>query len=480
MAISVVIPLYNKEKYIARTIKSVLSQLNKEDEIIIVNDGSKDHSVEQVKRMKDHRIKLFHQENGGASSARNKGVTLASNSLIAFIDADDIWYQDYLYEMRKLIKEYPDAVVYGANYDILEKHKKSMMSYPGIDKDTGLITNYFESAITYTPLWTSAVIVRKEAFMSVGGFSKDCKICEDVDLWCRLALYGKIAYRNKPLALYNRDVEGMLSREKMHSCLFPFLANHFKVSEFAGNPISYESVTRFIQARRLVAVKYALFNANNPIEARDILRNMKPSKEINKQYRMLYVATYLPYRSLMLVRKVQLVLKRSAILMRNVLFKISLHLLPSFMYSKTSTRVKSWLAKGVLPFVGERINWGKKIKMSTNISIGNDSGVGNHAFLNGPISIGNDVMMGTNVKIFRRNHVTSRTDIPMRVQGMTKPKKLVIEDDVWIGDDVTIIPSVDRIGRGSIIGTGAVVTHNIPEYSVCVGNPGRVVRNRKS
>ena len=94
--ISVVIPLYNKEKQVAHTLQSVLRQTFQDFEIVIVDDGSTDHSVEEVEKVRDTRIRLVHQQNAGVSAARNRGISEAKYDLIAFLDADDEWKPEYL------------------------------------------------------------------------------------------------------------------------------------------------------------------------------------------------------------------------------------------------------------------------------------------------------------------------------------------------------------------------------------------------
>lgn len=94
------------------------------------------------------------------------------------------------------------------------------------------------------------------------------------------------------------------------------------------------------------------------------------------------------------------------------------------------------------------------------------------------MKIGKHVMMGPEVLIYTQNHDFSRTDIPMDQQGWSKERPVVIEDDVWIGSRVTILPGV-IIGRGSIVGASAVVTKSFPPYSVIAGNPASVVKSRK-
>lgn len=125
------------------------------------------------------------------------------------------------------------------------------------------------------------------------------------------------------------------------------------------------------------------------------------------------------------------------------------------------------------------INFGAHLKVSTDLSVGTDVGIGDYSRINGPTEIGNHVMIGPNVAIYRVNH-GMKLDRPMSQQPMTTPTLLQIEDDVWLGDGAIIFPGCTRIGRGSIIGASAVVTHDIPEYSIVVGNPGKIIKDRRT
>ena len=127
---------------------------------------------------------------------------------------------------------------------------------------------------------------------------------------------------------------------------------------------------------------------------------------------------------------------------------------------------------------GKKVSVGRKCFVHKNTEIGDYSGIGYACEINNGVKIGNNVMMGPSVLIYTQNHNTSRVDIPMREQGMREMKPVVIEDDVWIGARVCILPGV-TIGKGSVIGACAVVSKNVPEYSVVVGNPGQVVKIRK-
>ncbi|RZK25435.1 MAG: acyltransferase, partial [Flavobacterium sp.] len=94
------------------------------------------------------------------------------------------------------------------------------------------------------------------------------------------------------------------------------------------------------------------------------------------------------------------------------------------------------------------------------------------------VKIGKYVMMGPNVIIYNSTHNYDKIDKPMIFQGNRHSKPLKIEDDVWIGTRVIILPNVSRIGTGSIIGAGSVVTKNVPDFAIVGGNPAKVLKYR--
>ena len=206
--ISVIIPLYNKEKHIANTLQTVFAQTFQDFEIVIIDDGSTDDSVEKVNEIKDSRIRLIHQENAGVSAARNKGIAEARHDYIAFLDADDEWKPEYLEKQIDLIHRFPECQVYACAYELKAKEKITPISLNKIlfQDEKGILTNYFEVAsCSHPPLWTSAVVLKKEAIQSIGGFPVGIKAGEDLLTWSRLAVKYKIAYNKKPLASFVLD-----------------------------------------------------------------------------------------------------------------------------------------------------------------------------------------------------------------------------------------------------------------------------------
>lgn len=142
-------------------------------------------------------------------------------------------------------------------------------------------------------------------------------------------------------------------------------------------------------------------------------------------------------------------------------------------------KLREFLVKGYIDYCGNNVNIEPNCRFDYALKIGDNSGIGEHSELYGDIKIGNDVMMGTNCIIYTVNHKFDDTSVPMRTQGNQDSKPVVISDDVWIGGRVTILPGV-HIGNGAVIGAGAVVTKDVPDYAVVGGNPAKIIKYRNS
>jgi maltose O-acetyltransferase len=113
-----------------------------------------------------------------------------------------------------------------------------------------------------------------------------------------------------------------------------------------------------------------------------------------------------------------------------------------------------------------------------NIEINDNSGIGVNCIIPSDIKIGKYVMMGPNVIIYNTSHQFDSTKIPMYLQGIVTSQPLIIEDDVWISTRVIILPNVRKIGKGSIIGAGSIVTRDVPAFAIVGGNPAKTIRFR--
>lgn len=149
-------------------------------------------------------------------------------------------------------------------------------------------------------------------------------------------------------------------------------------------------------------------------------------------------------------------------------------------YFKVIKNIRSAIGPFIFDQCGKNINIESMAYFGSGkgISIGNNSGIGLRCILSSPCYIGDDVMMGPDVVIITKNHKFSRTDIPMRLQGSSLPKKVCIKNDVWIGQRAMIMPGV-VIGEGAIIAAGAVVTHDVPAYAIVGGIPAKILKFRK-
>lgn len=275
MIFTVVIPLYNKEKYIGRCIESVLSQEYKNFELIVVNDGSTDDSFKIASSYKDERIKIVTQANGGVSSARNRGVVESSGVWAAFLDGDDVWAAGHLEELRLLIKEFDGAGIVStrsveiSSDRVLDAVANSQRSNKPCARS---LVDYFRCATnTKGLIHSSSVAVHRNVFEKVGYFQM-FEQGEDTQFWARVCIHYPCAVSDKPTSFYCRGTGGVMEQlwesKSDHSNplssardLGPALA--FLVGELESGRLSGSkraSVTLFINSRIITAIKVELYS----------------------------------------------------------------------------------------------------------------------------------------------------------------------------------------------------------------------------
>lgn len=214
MFVSVVIPLFNKQNHILRTVHSVLNQSHSNFELIIVDDGSTDSGVDFVKSVSDPRIHLVVQSNSGVSVARNTGVRYAKGAWVSFLDADDEYQPQFLERIVAFILKHKDSdlVMVGANYRFGSDGPFA------VDErmETGIYPYYDLFRNHHSPNNSSTTVVNKAQFTHVGGFPAGVLRQEDWVLWFKLSFVGSFGFIGEALGVYH-NIEGSASRVVLDS-----------------------------------------------------------------------------------------------------------------------------------------------------------------------------------------------------------------------------------------------------------------------
>lgn len=198
--LSIIIPLYNKEHCIRQTLFSILSQSYRDFEIVIVNDGSKDKSVDVVNSINDDRIRLINKENEGVSKTRNRGIKEAKGEWIMFLDADDLLIEDSLQALVSLLKKYPNSNVLCGNY-ITRTTSRDINS--SVIENNCLIQNPYE--LIWKKQWNlrlGSFIAKKEI---VPFFDENMSKGEDVLFCFELLVNGIVSYIPSNIMIYVKE-----------------------------------------------------------------------------------------------------------------------------------------------------------------------------------------------------------------------------------------------------------------------------------
>jgi glycosyltransferase involved in cell wall biosynthesis len=279
-AVSVVIPLYNKDPFIARALNSVLAQNFHDFEVIVVDDGSTDGSVAIVREFSDPRIRLIQQENGGVSAARNRGIKAARADLVAFLDADDEWLPGFLETILHLRKRFPEAGAYATAISTARDGVVKRTQYRSIPSPNweGMVTDYFRTQILGDSVMSSSSIaIPRDILEEMNGFAVDAKWGEDLDLWGRIALRYPIGFSTSHCSTYHVTGEDI---KKIYSRVTDTRENPFIKS---ANVALKEEYNRFIEEGYLMLyldkliVESARYNAivGKNTESREILRKCR-------------------------------------------------------------------------------------------------------------------------------------------------------------------------------------------------------------
>ena len=205
--VSVIIPTFNRGDVLSRAIGSVLGQTYGDFELIVVDDGSTDHTKDLVTSLTG-TIRYIIQSHKGVSAARNRGILESTGKLVAFLDSDDEWREDKLEKQVKLCESRDQHFICHSD-ELWLRHGKIVIQKEIHRKQGG---HFFERALERCLISPSAVIMTRSLLNETGYFDESLPAAEDYDLWLRITAYNSVKFVDEPLVIKHGDREDQLSR----------------------------------------------------------------------------------------------------------------------------------------------------------------------------------------------------------------------------------------------------------------------------
>lgn len=307
MRFSVVIPLYNKEECIKKTLDSVLAQTINDFEIVVVDDGSNDNSAYIVQNFNNEKIRLIKQKNQGVSAARNTGISESQGQVVAFLDADDYWFPDFLATVERLFDEFPEASVACPNYQVAYDGRMVDPKWKSVDatKDS-IVQDFYEMATgSFWVTHSSTTAVKRAALDRMDHWFAVGETCyEDFDFWIRLCSREKVAHSCNVCAVYNRAMPQ--NARQMHSTKVVYSAAYMKtlseLKQDSSLSVQQKKYINDIQDRRMVPYIFSLQCIGNKKDAKRELKLWIPGETYKKYKIGLLMLNKMP---LMVIRMIQ-------------------------------------------------------------------------------------------------------------------------------------------------------------------------------
>jgi glycosyltransferase involved in cell wall biosynthesis len=241
---SVIIPAYNRERYIGKAIESVLAQTCRDFELIVVDDGSTDNTAKEVKRYGD-RVCYIYQKNRGPSAARNTGIKAARGKYIAFLDSDDRFFPDKLRRNKKYLKRHPKCKFLYSWYTEVDGDGNKL----GVKKPRHCRSRKEIQKQLYRrnfTIRTSSVVVKRTCFKRVGLFDENYLKSQDWDMWLRLVAKYRGYCQKAPLVEYRRHDDSITGRYKI-SPYHPFIRRKARMLFGWGKRRTFKRTKRVIK-----------------------------------------------------------------------------------------------------------------------------------------------------------------------------------------------------------------------------------------
>ncbi|MDT4292318.1 glycosyltransferase [Methylomonas sp. MO1] len=223
--ISVIMPCYNSAHIIEKTIANLYQQTFDNFELVVVDDGSLDNSLEVLQKITElyKNIKIISQQNKGPGPARNRGLGAASGEFIAFLDSDDSWHPEFLAKLHHKLKENPNCVLAYCGWQNIGLNAEQCQPYIPPDYEEN---DKFAVLLHSCPWPIHAALTRKFAIDQVGGFNEHWLTAEDFDMWIRIAMFANIVRVPEVLAYYHHQQGEQISSNRLRAIL-----NHWGVQK---------------------------------------------------------------------------------------------------------------------------------------------------------------------------------------------------------------------------------------------------------
>ncbi len=251
---TVIIPLYNKEKYISGAIESILNQTFTDFELLIVNDCSTDKSVEIATKFISDKVRIIHHEkNNGLAATRNTGIKKATSNYVTFLDADDLWRPFFLEKIYNLIQSFPEARIFGTNYEEVWDNtvKNPHNNSDSLPENFVGYVNFFKINTKQGLYNHGSVCFHKEVYENVGFYNESIQLSQDLDFNIRANYHYKLAYDNSVQMSYFMQTENQLTRSTLQNKTIPDYDNYEDWAKNNSDLKKYLDFERYVLGKRL-------------------------------------------------------------------------------------------------------------------------------------------------------------------------------------------------------------------------------------
>jgi glycosyltransferase involved in cell wall biosynthesis len=249
---SVIIPLYNKEKFVENAVNSILQQTFSDFEIIIVEDCSTDKSWDIVLKINSEKIKIVqHEKNKGLSASRNTGIKNSKANYVTFLDADDVWKSTYLEKIHALIQQFPEAKLFATNYE--ELYPNNVIVLPKNNskkfKKDSIVNDFFGISLSQPLYCSCSLCVEKSVFEEIGFYDETITYGEDIDFNIRANTAFQLAYSKEALVTYTMFSENQITNTSLKNKVIPNFDSYEALATKNHHLKKYLDFNRYVFAK---------------------------------------------------------------------------------------------------------------------------------------------------------------------------------------------------------------------------------------